>query len=113
MKGLFNAYPKNTAFSVSYTTRKPRPGELDGKDYFFITEKEFVSRIENGDFIEHVHFAGERYGTNRYYVENLISEKKICIIDVDIQGAKMIKNSGFKGILVFIKPPCFDELQKR
>jgi len=113
LKELFANYPNQTKFSVSYTTRGPRPGEENGKDYNFITEEEFVAEIEKGNFLEHVHFSGMRYGTSKHAIEGALTEGKICVLDVEINGARMIKDSGFPGVLVFVKPPKFEDLEKR
>lgn len=78
---LFNKYPHLLSFSVSYTTRQPRPGEKNGVDYNFVSEEEFVTEIEEGNFLEHVKFADQRYGTNRKSVEEMISKGKVCVLD--------------------------------
>lgn len=113
LKEVFAKYPKLTGFSVSYTNRPPREGEKHGVDYNFVTEEQFVKEIEEGNFQEHVHFANKRYGTNKQYLEKLINEGKVCVQDVEIKGAKMINDSGHKGILVFIRPPTFEALEER
>ena len=79
LKELFKKYPELTGFSVSYTNRGPRVGEKDGVDYNFTTEEKFVEEIEKGNFLEHVHFANKRYGTNKNYMEKLVDQGKVCV----------------------------------
>ena len=110
---LQKKYEALISFSVSYTNRGPRPGEEDGVHYNFVTEEVFVEEIEKGNFLEHVHFADKRYGTNKNYIDKIIENKKVCILDVEINGSKMIHDSGYKGILVFVKPPSFESLEQR
>ena len=105
-------------YSVSCTTRAPRAGEIEGDDYYFISEKDFLARIAAGDFLEHASVHGRHYGTTR---EPLISNLKNgvdVLIDVDIQGAAAIRNADDETIRhalcdVFIMPPDLDELRRR
>jgi len=113
IKELFLKYPHLTSFSVSYTTRKPRPGEQNGKDYNFVSEEEFLSEIKEGNFLEHVHFADKRYGTGKKFIDCLMEQGKVCVLDVDIQGAKSVSESDYKGVLIFIKPPTYQSLEDR
>ena len=113
VKELQKKYNSHIGFSVSYTTRQPRPHEKDGKHYHFVTDKVFKKELDKGNFLEHVSFAGLRYGTNKKCIEKIIADKKVCILDVEINGAKMISDSSYKGILVFVKPPNFTSLERR
>ena len=113
IKKLDEKFKANIGFSVSYTNRGPRPGEEDGVHYNFITEEVFVQEIEENNFLEHVHFADKRYGTNKKFVDKIIADNKVCVLDVEINGAKMISDSDYKGILVFVKPPTFETLAER
>ena len=76
-KRLRRQYPHHFAFSVSYTTRAPRPGEVDGVNYFFVTKEQFQARIESGDFLEHVTFSGNQYGTSKSYLELLAKQGRV------------------------------------
>ena len=101
-------------FSVSYTTRKKRPGERDGVDYYFITREEFKRKIENGDFLEWAEVHGELYGTERDQVIRCINEGYICLLDIDVQGAlKVMKDKTLDYVSIFIEPPSIEELESR
>lgn len=76
-KRLRRQYPHHFAFSVSYTTRSPRPGEVDGVNYFFVTSEQFQARIDSGDFLEHVTFSGNQYGTSKSYLELLAKQGRV------------------------------------
>ncbi|MBR6700739.1 MAG: guanylate kinase [Firmicutes bacterium] len=99
--------------SVSATTREPRPGEVDGVDYFFMTEEEFVKTIEEDGFIEHVENFGRRYGTPLSYVKSKISSGRDIILEIDVQGAAIIKEKFPECILIFLLPPSIEELGAR
>lgn len=100
-------------FSVSATTRKMRPGEVDGRDYHFIAVDEFKRRVKNGEFIEHAEVFGNMYGTLRAPMEKALSEGKISLLEIDVQGALQLKALGEPGVYVFIAPPDFEELRRR
>lgn len=103
----------NLQYSISATTRKPRPGETDGVDYFFISDAEFDQMIATGEFLEWAEFVGNRYGTPRFFIEEKISQGQTVIMDVDIQGALQIKRRMHDAVLVFLLPPTWEELRKR
>jgi len=100
-------------FSVSYTTRPPREGELNGKDYFFVSEKTFKEMIEQNEFVEWVENFGWFYGTARRYIEEVLKDGFDLLIDVETWGAKKIKEAYPEAGLVFILPPSWDELKTR
>lgn len=105
-------------YSVSCTTRAPRAGEIEGDDYHFLTEKDFVTRIEAGEFLEHANVHGRYYGTTREPLISNLQNGVDVLIDVDIQGAEAIRNFDDETIRralcdVFIMPPDLDELRKR
>ena len=106
---------KNSQFklSVSCTTRKPRDGEQHGINYFFITKEDFLSKVENGEFLEWAEFSGNMYGTQREYVETKLSEGKNLILEIDTQGALNVKKLMPESTLIFILPPSFEELESR
>lgn len=112
MKALLEEYP-NYALSVSCTTRSPRPGEVDGREYYFLTEEAFRQKIAGDGFIEYACYCGRYYGTPREYVERTMSEGKDVLLEIEIQGALQIKKKFPDTVLVFIMPPSAEELKKR
>lgn len=100
-------------YSVSATTRTPRPGEVDGEDYHFLSKEDFRTRIEAGDFIEHAEVHGNMYGTLRAPMEAAIAEGQVYLVEIDVQGALQLKALDVPGIYVFVAPPSFEELRKR
>jgi len=100
-------------YSVSATTRPPRPGERDGVDYFFLDDSAFDAMIARGELLEWAEFAGYRYGTPRRFVEESLEQGYTVITDIDIQGARQIKQRMPSGVFVFLLPPSLDELQRR
>jgi guanylate kinase len=108
----------NLFYSVSCTTRAPRTGEIDGQDYQFLSDADFRERIERADFLEHAHVHGDYYGTLREPVVTNLKRGKDVLIDIDTQGAAVIRNCGDPLIRdtladVFIMPPDLEELRKR
>ena len=110
---LFEEFAGKIAYSVSATTRGPREGEVDGKDYFFITRQEFESRVQNNEFLEHAVFAGNCYGTPRAYVEKLLNSGMNVVLEIDVQGALQVMQSMPECVSIFILPPSFEELERR
>ena len=100
-------------FSVSVTTRQPRPGEVDGKDYFFVTPQHFQELAEGGYLLENAEYVGNRYGTPRGYVEQRRLEGKSVILDIEVQGAGQICKNCPDAVTVFILPPSGEELERR
>ena len=112
MKALLEKYD-NYALSISATTRAPRPGEADGREYFFITEEKFEELIAKDQLIEHARYVNHYYGTPRSYVESKLSEGKDVILEIEIQGALNVKKKYPDALLIFIVPPTASELKKR
>ena len=100
-------------FSVSATTRKPRPGEIDGVHYSFKTREEFERDIESGEMLEHANFNGNYYGTPKSAIEQKLSEGKDIVLDIEIQGAKNVKKMMPEAVLIYLLPPNVDELKRR
>ena len=100
-------------FSVSATTRAPRPMEQNGVNYFFKSEEEFETMIEQNDFLEYAQVYGNYYGTPRKYVQQKLMEGRDVILEIDIQGALKVKERFDKGIFIFIVPPSMEELRTR
>ena len=99
--------------STSCTTRKMRPGEVDGVNYFFLTEQEFDKAIENGDFLEWAEFSGNKYGTKKSIVENSLKSGDDIILEIDTKGALNVKKILPNSVLIFIVPPSIEELEAR
>ena len=99
----------DVCFSVSVTTRPPRPGEEDGKDYFFVTPQRFQELAEGGFLLENAEYVGNRYGTPRGYVESRILEGKNVVLDIEVQVQKNCPDA----VTVFILPPSGEELERR
>ena len=100
-------------FSVSATTRKPRPGEIEGRDYRFIQPQDFRRMIAEGAFLEHAEVYGNLYGTLRAPVRDALVSGKVYLLEIDVQGANQLRALGEPGMYVFIAPPDFEELRKR
>ena len=105
-------YP-NVKFSVSYTTRPRRPGEVHGEDYYFISEESFKKRIVQGEFAEWVENYGHLYGTSRRTMQDFLDKGTDIILDIEPRGAKTLKQSYPRGVFVFMLPPSMDELKAR
>jgi guanylate kinase len=101
------------AVAVSATTRPRRPGEEDGREYLFLTDAAFQERVDRGDFVEHVSFAGGRYGTLLSEVERLLEAGKAVILELEIEGAFAIRRRIPHAVLIFIDPPDFATLERR
>ncbi|XP_035787176.1 guanylate kinase-like isoform X1 [Anopheles albimanus] len=114
LKKLFKEFPDTFGFSVSHTTRKPRPGEENGIHYHFVSVEEMQAAIEKGEFIETAVFSGNMYGTSKKAVENVQHNGKVCVLDIEIEGVKQIRNSErLNPLLVFVNPPSIEELERR
>ncbi|GHH75765.1 guanylate kinase [Streptomyces sulfonofaciens] len=99
--------------SVSATTRRPRPGERDGVQYFFVTDDEFDKLVANGELLEWAEFAGHRYGTPRGAVLRRLEAGDPVLLEIDLQGARLVRESMPDARLVFLAPPSWDELVRR
>mgnify|MGYP004570898897 FL=1 len=105
---------KNMVLSLSYTSRPIRKGEVDGMDYKFISHEEFERKIENGDFLEYAKVRyGEYFGTPKENIDNLLESGKDVILEIDVQGAKQIKEKLPETILIFIMAPSMEEVKRR
>lgn len=112
MKRLLERYD-NYALSISVTTRAPRPGEEDGKEYFFRSREEFEKLIKEDALIEYAQYVENYYGTPRAYVEQQLSAGRDVILEIEIQGAMKVKQKIPEALLVFVTPPSVEELQRR
>lgn len=112
MKRMVQDY-HNYALSVSMTTREPRPGETEGKEYFFVAKETFEKKIEENGLIEYACYCGNYYGTPREYVEKQLEMGKDVILEIEIQGALKVKKQFPEALLLFVMPPSASELKKR
>lgn len=112
MKELVKRYD-NYALSISMTTREPRPGEREGESYFFVKEQVFLDTIERDGLIEYANYCGNYYGTPREYVEKQLERGKDVILEIEIQGARKVKDKFPEALLLFVMPPSAKELEKR
>ena len=109
---LLQAVP-NLTFSISYTTRPPRPTETNGVDYVFIARDDFENRLARGEFLEHAEVFGNYYGTNRNTLEQAIQAGRDLVLDIDVQGARQLKMAIPEAISVFVLPPSREILEQR
>ena len=112
LKGFLDKNP-NFMLSISCTTRKPRQGEVDGVNYFFISKDDFKNCIENDKFLEWAEFAGNFYGTKKKYINQCLQEGKDIILEIDTQGALQVKKQMPEAVLIFICPPSYETLESR
>lgn len=112
MKELLKRYD-SYALSISATTRSPRQGEVDGREYFFKTTEEFEQMIAEGEFVEHACYVGNYYGTPKKYVKDQLAAGKNVILEIEIQGALNIRKQFPEALLLFIAPPSADVLKDR
>ena len=115
IKKLSEDYPKSFGFSISHTTRAPRSNEIDGIHYHFATKEWIVSEIQKGNFLESATVHGNIYGTRKSALEEVTKQNKICILDIDLQGAENVYklNLDLKVRFMFIKPPSLEDLRER
>ena len=104
---------ENLTHSISYATRKPRPGELDGRDYNFVSEERFQQMVQAGDFAEWAEVHSNLYGTSRRVLDDMIAKSVDIILDIDTQGARQIKAKYATAVFIFIMPPSLEILEER
>jgi len=109
---LRQAYPE-IWLSVSVTTRRPRPGEVDGREYKFVSEAEFDRLIAEGELLEWARYSGHRYGTPRAPVEQKLGAGVPPLLEIDVQGARQVRSRMPGALLVFLAPPSWEELERR
>ena len=103
----------DVCFSTSVTTRKPRPNETDGKEYFFVDLDRFREMVENNELLEHAEYAANSYGTPRAYVEEQLASGMNVLLDIEVQGARQVHESMPEAVMIFVVPPSFEELERR
>ncbi|MBS4871466.1 MAG: guanylate kinase [Peptoniphilus sp. oral taxon 375] len=104
---------KEIKYSTSVTTRTPRPGEVNGENYFFATMEEFEKMVENDELLEHAHVHTNYYGTPKEFVFNQINQGEIVLLEIDVQGALQVKDKYKEAVFIFLLPPSMDELLDR
>ena len=112
---IVNTHKVDLTFSVSMTTRKPRAGETNGVEYFFVSQEEFDEHVRNGDFLEHASFVGNSYGTPKQAVEDLRNQGKNVFLEIEVNGATQVLNSvkDERVVSFFLMPPSIETLTKR
>ncbi|KAG0216070.1 hypothetical protein BGX28_005965 [Mortierella sp. GBA30] len=110
---LFRDYPSTFGFSVSHTTRKPRPGEKDGIAYYFVSPEKMQQLIDQGRFLEHAVFSGNYYGTSKEAVQDVFNSGKVCILDIDLQGVRQVRASDLEARYIFVRPKSLSTLEER
>lgn len=103
----------DVSFSVSVTTRAPRPGEQDGVDYYFVTKEKYEELVEQGELLEHAYFAGNGYGTPRTPVLEKLAAGTHVILDIEVQGAAQVKAAMNEAVTIFLMPPSLEVLESR
>lgn len=116
-KALFSMNNHDLVYSVSMTTRKPREGEVDGKDYYFVSKEEFLKRIEGKQFLEYAEFVGNYYGTPLDKVEERLDQGHEVVLEIEVEGALQVREKAKDAVFIFIAPPSkkalYDRLKKR
>ena len=112
IRGLLERVPE-LELSVSATTRSPRPGERDGVDYHFLTPEAFEARVKAGDFVEHATYSGNRYGTLRSELRRCLDAGVPVVLEIEVQGARQVREAMAEAIAVFIAPPSLEALRAR
>ncbi|HEY2441135.1 MAG TPA: guanylate kinase [Solirubrobacteraceae bacterium] len=112
IRGLLERVPQ-LGLSISATTRSPRPGETDGADYHFLSTEEFDERVAAGDFVEHATYSGRRYGTLRSELEGRLARGEPIVLEIEVQGARQVRQAMPEALQVFIAPPSRDALRAR
>ena len=112
-KALFNMPGHNLEYSISMTTRKQRPGEVNGKDYYFVSREEFEKRIEEGKFLEYAEFVGNYYGTPLDLVNEKLAQGKEVVLEIEVQGALQVREKCPEAVFIFLAPPSKQALYDR
>jgi guanylate kinase len=112
IRNLLDSVPA-LELSVSATTRRPRPGEQDGVHYHFLTDEQFAARVEHGDFVEHADYSGRRYGTLRSELERRTAAGVPVVLEIEVQGARQVRETLPDAVQVFIVPPSQEALRER
>ena len=112
-KAIFDSEENDFQYSISMTTRKQREGEVDGVDYYFRSREEFEAMIEAGEMLEYAEYVGNYYGTPLTYVNQTLDEGQDVFLEIEVQGAKQVKDKVPDGVFIFLTPPDLAELKSR
>lgn len=112
-KAIFEDDGVDFRYSISATTRKPRVGEVDGQDYFFVSREEFEEKIQAGDMLEYAEYVGNYYGTPRSFIDETLASGKDVFLEIDAQGALQVKTKMPEGVYIFLTPPDIKNLRTR
>lgn len=112
IRGVMKYFP-SLDVAISATTRTARPGEVNGREYWFLTDDEFDRHVEAGDFLEHVEFAGNRYGTLMSEIDRLHEQGRHVILELELNGALEVEQGPMASTLIWIESPDFEELERR
>ena len=113
LSDFFKKVDNNIVYSISNTTRNPRDGEINGMHYFFISKEEFEKLINENAFLEYANYSGNYYGTSKKFVDEKLKEGKSVLLEIELQGALQVIQKCPEAVTIFIKPPSFEELEKR
>ncbi|RKP03585.1 hypothetical protein CXG81DRAFT_9382 [Caulochytrium protostelioides] len=113
LKRLFRDFPNRFGFSVSHTTRAPRPGEVDGREYHFVTRDALLAAVDRGEFVESATYANNTYGTSFAAVNDVLRRGVNVILDIDMQGVRLLSLANTQPLYLFIAPPSLEELERR
>ena len=112
-KALFSQPGNDFQYSVSMTTRQPRPGEVNGKDYFFVSKEEFEQHIREGQMLEYAKYVDNYYGTPLKYINDTLDEGKDLFLEIEVNGAMQVRSKCPDGVFIFLTPPDLMELRQR
>ncbi|BAP85566.1 guanylate kinase [Paucilactobacillus hokkaidonensis JCM 18461] len=112
-KAIFDQNNNDFQYSISMTTRQPRPGEVDGVDYFFVSKEEFEERIQTGGMLEYAKYVDNYYGTPLKYVNETLDSGKDVFLEIEVNGAMQVRAKSPDGVFVFLTPPDLMELKQR
>ena len=112
-KALFSQPGNDFQYSVSMTTRQPRPGEVNGKDYFFVSKEEFEQHIREGQMLEYAKYVDNYYGTPLKYINDTLDEGKDVFLEIEVTGAMQVRSKCADGVFIFLTPPDLMELRQR
>ncbi|MDF7627414.1 guanylate kinase [Lactobacillaceae bacterium L1_55_11] len=112
-KAIFEEPGIDFRYSISATTRKPRDGEVDGQDYFFVSRDEFEQKIQNGDMLEYAQYVNNYYGTPKSFIDETLASGRDVFLEIDVQGALQVKTKMPEGVYIFLTPPDLTNLRWR
>lgn len=112
-KAIFDQPGNDFQYSISMTTRKPRPGEVDGKDYFFVSKEEFEQKIQAGEMLEYAKYVDNYYGTPLKWINDTLDSGKDVFLEIEVNGAMQVRSKSPNGVFIFLTPPDLMELKQR